>query len=113
MPEMAPPNPDAPARPLSFESREKVEKMLAKAGFVDMNFDPFEIDASMGEGSLEECTRYIVAFAGGTVGALILGAGEENTAATISALRTGLAPYHKDNRIMLGASAWIVSARRP
>ena len=113
MPELAPPDPDAPASPLSFASREKVEKMLADAGFVDVKLDPFETDASMGEGSLEECTRYIVAFAGGTVGAVIRGAGEENTAAIISALQTGLAPYHKDNRVKLGASAWIVSARRP
>lgn len=113
MPELAPPNPDAPASPLSFASREKVEKMLADAGFVDVDLDPFETDASMGEGSLEECTRYIVAFAGGTVGAVIRGAGEENTAAIINALQAGLAPYHKDNRVKLGASAWIVSARRP
>lgn len=113
MPELAPPDPDAPASPLSFASREKVEKMLAEAGFVDVDLDLFETDASMGEGSLEECTRYIVAFAGGTVGAVIRGAGEENTAAIISALQTGLAPYHKDNRVKLGASAWIVSARRP
>jgi len=113
MPELAPPNPDAPASPLSFESKEKVGGMLNGAGFVDLLFEPFETEASMGEGSLEECTRYIVAFAGGTVGAVIRGAGDENTPAIVSALQAGLAPYHTGDRIELGASAWIVSARRP
>jgi SAM-dependent methyltransferase len=112
-PELAPPNPNALASPLSFESREKVGLMLDEAGFVDALFEPFEIEASMGEGSLEECTRFVIAFAGGTVGAVIRGAGEENTAAIVSALQAGLAPYHVGNRIKLGASAWIVSARRP
>jgi ubiquinone/menaquinone biosynthesis C-methylase UbiE len=113
MPELAPPNPNAPASPLSFESQEKVGSMLDEAGFVDVLFESFETDASMGKGSLEECSRYIVAFAGGTVGAVIRGAGEENTPAIVSALQAGLAPYHTGDRIELGASAWIVSARRP
>ena len=113
MPDLAPPNPDAPASPFSFESKEKAGGMLNEAGFVDVLFEPFEIDASMGEGSLEECTRFVIAFAGGTVGAVIRGAGEENTTAIVNALQTGLTPYHAGNRIMLGASAWIVSARRP
>lgn len=113
MPELAPPNPDAPASPLSFESKEKVGGLLDEAGFVDVLFEPFETDASMGEGSLEECTRFVIAFAGGTVGAVIRGAGEENTAAIVNTLQAGLAPYHAENRIKLGASAWIISARRP
>ncbi|MGE4611913.1 MAG: methyltransferase domain-containing protein [Paracoccaceae bacterium] len=113
MPELASPNPDALASPLSFESKEKVGRMLDAAGFVGVLFEPFEIGASMGEGSLEECTRFVIAFAGGTVGAVIRGAGENNTAAIVTALEAGLAPYHTGNSIKLGASAWIVSARRP
>jgi ubiquinone/menaquinone biosynthesis C-methylase UbiE len=113
LPELAAPNPNAPASPLSFESKQKVEKMLGDAGYEDVQLEPFELRARMGEGSLEECARYIVAFAGGTVGAVLRGAGEENRDAIVSALQAGLAPYHTGDRIELGASAWIVSARRP
>ena len=112
-PEMETPNPDARASPFSFSSQKKVEALLRDTGFVDVQLEPFETKARMGEGSLEECTRFVIAFAGGTVGAVLRGSGEENTPAIIAALQTGLAPYHIGNRIKLGASAWIVSARRP
>jgi ubiquinone/menaquinone biosynthesis C-methylase UbiE len=113
MPSVAPPNPDAPASPLSFESKEKVGRMLEDAGFVDALFEPFEAHACMGQGSLEECTRFVIAFAGGTVGAVMRGAGEEKVPAIVNALQDSLAPFHTGDRIELGASAWIVSARRP
>ena len=92
LPELPPPNPSAPASPLSFASEQKLQKMLADAGYKDVQLAPLELRAKMGEGSLEECARYIVAFAGGTVGAVIRGAGEENRDAIVSALQAGLEP---------------------
>ena len=112
MPEMDMPNPEAPASPFSFASREKVETILGDAGFVDVQLESFETTARMGEGSLESCVDYIAAFVG-PVAAVMRGAGETNASAVISILRTSLAPYHTGNAIELAASAWIVSAKRP
>jgi ubiquinone/menaquinone biosynthesis C-methylase UbiE len=111
MPEVEAPNPDAPASPFSFASQEKVELLLGDAGFTDVELEPFETTARMGEGSLEACVDFVGAFVGPVAG-IIRGAGEAKTSAIINTLRNALAQYHTGNSIELAASAWIVSARR-
>ncbi len=111
MPEMEAPNPDAPASPFSFESREKVEKMLSDAGFVDVQLESFETTIRMGDGDLESCVDYVAAF-NGPVAGILRNAGEAATPAIIETLRVAMEPYHTGKYLELAASPWIVSARR-
>jgi ubiquinone/menaquinone biosynthesis C-methylase UbiE len=111
MPEMEAPNPDAPASPFSFASKEKVEDMLHDAGFVDMQFDSFETTIKMGDGSLQSCVDYVAAF-NGPVAAILRNADEATIPAIIETLRVAMEPYHTGKNLELAASPWIVTARR-
>jgi len=111
-PEMEVPNPDALASPFSFASKKKVEALLHDTGFIDVQLESFETKAMMGVGSLEECVGYITKFVS-SVAAVLRDRSEADSVEVIDTLHTALAPYHSGSNIELGASAWIVSARRP
>ena len=100
-----PPDPNAPG-PFAFADRQKVEGVLAKAGFSDIAIRPH--DQKVGWGDLATSAR--VALQVGPLGAVV----RENPglAGPIeAAVRKGFAPYETEEGVLLDSATWIVTAR--
>jgi len=106
------PNADAPASPFSFAPQEKVETMLADAGFTDVRHEAHSINIRMGEGDLDDCVDLAFKVVSPIRG-ILSQASDSDATAVVDAVRAALAPYHTGNRIELAGSVWVVSARRP
>ena len=104
-PPAPPPDPNAPG-PFAFADRQKVEGILAKAGFSDVGVAPH--DQKVGWGDLATSAR--VALQVGPLGAAV----RENAAlapAIEAAVRAALAPYETPDGVLLDSATWIVTAR--
>jgi ubiquinone/menaquinone biosynthesis C-methylase UbiE len=106
------PHADAPASPFSFATQEKVEAMLADAGFTDVRHEAHSINIRMGEGDLDDCVDLAFKVVSPIRG-ILSQASDSDATAVVDAVRAALAPYHTGNRIELAGSVWVVSARRP
>jgi hypothetical protein len=106
-PPAPPPEPDAPG-PFAFANPDRVRRILAKAGFVDIDIAPH--DEKVGGGDLE--TALALALRIGPLGAL-LRERPDLREAVLPRVREALAAHDGPEGPKLGAAVWIVTARTP
>ncbi len=105
MPQLGPEDPG----PFSFGNEERVRRILAGAGFSDVQLKQHDLalDISLGRG-LEAAANAAIAF--GPASRALDGHPDSVRAAAIQSVREALSKYEKDSKIPLPASIWIVSA---
>ena len=106
------PHAGAPASPFSFAPQEKVEAMLAVAGFTDVRHEAHSINIRIGEGDLDDCVDLAFKVVSPIRG-IFSQASDSDATAVVDAVRAALAPYHTGNHIEIAGSVWVVSSRRP
>jgi ubiquinone/menaquinone biosynthesis C-methylase UbiE len=106
------PHADAPASPFSFAPQERVEAILADAGFTDVRHKAHKTNIRMGEGDLNDCADLALKVLSPIRG-ILNQASDSDAPAVVDAVRAALAPYHTGSCIELAGSVWVVSARRP
>lgn len=104
----APPHPDDPG-PFSFNSKERVTRILTEAGFDAPTFEPYDtaIDISVG-GGVEGAMGTALEF--GPASRLMAEQTDEVRQLAEASLRDYFATQLKDGAIALPAAVWIVSA---
>lgn len=105
LPEMKPDDPG----PFSFAQEERVHRILGEAGFstIEMERADLTLDIATGRG-LDGAVETTL-----TIGPASRALQDQPTgrvAAATQSIRTALAGHLKDNRVLLGASIWIVTA---
>ncbi|MBA4164691.1 MAG: methyltransferase [Erythrobacter sp.] len=98
--------------PFAFADSERVERILAQAGWCDIACEPFDFAmvAGAGEFPIEDAVAY---FSRIGPAARAMAGMEADERAAIQARLAGLASRHlNDGIVALGASAWIVTAAR-
>ena len=102
-------NPDDPG-PFAFQDPERVKRILGAAGFKSVALEPVDVqsDISNGKGMDEAVVN---AMEIGPASRALSGAAPELRAKAEAALRTVFTPLQKDNKVLLGAGLWIVTAK--
>jgi ubiquinone/menaquinone biosynthesis C-methylase UbiE len=102
-------NPEDPG-PFAFQDPERVKRILGAAGFKAVALEPVDVqsDISNGKGMDE---ALINAMEIGPASRALSGAPPETRARAKDALRAAFTPLQKDNKVLLGAGLWIVTAR--
>ena len=110
-PNAPPADPDAPG-PQAFARAERVQSILAAAGFADIALDAVDltVDLAGGKGltGAIEGALYV-----GPVSRVMRDQPPDVKARATDALRTALTPYVRGETVPLGAGIWIVTARNP
>jgi ubiquinone/menaquinone biosynthesis C-methylase UbiE len=102
-------NPEDPG-PFAFQDPDRVKRILSAAGFQSINLEPVNVEADVGNGKgLEEAVTNTMEI--GPASRALRGAPPETRAKAEAALRAALMPHQKDNKVLLGAGIWIVTAR--
>jgi SAM-dependent methyltransferase len=97
--------------PFSLADPDRIQSLLAQAGFARVQIEPFTTSVLLGGGgSVAETLEYLVASGSGR--ALLDGVDEHARAAAVGAVRAALEPHHDGEGVRLGAAAWIVGATR-
>ncbi len=109
LPPIEPPGPEDPGQ-FSFARPERVERILAAAGFADVRLEPHETTLHVGEGDLDACVALILKL--GPVSRLLREAGEAAVPPVAAAVRAAVAPHHTGQTLEMTSATWIVSARR-
>ena len=112
VPGMPVPNSNVPSSPFTLAPKERVEKLLGDAGFVDVQLEEFQSPTRMGMGDLDACLNFVADFSNPVASALRQ-TGPEMAPTVLEAVRSAVVPFHTGDTLELPASAWIVSARRP
>ncbi len=103
--------PDDPG-PFSFAAPERVNHILSRAGFADINMEShqLELDISAGAG-IEAAVRSAAEI--GPANLALEGQPDEVRAAAVASIREALIPHQRDAGVWLGASVWVVTADNP
>lgn len=109
VPDFVPPDPQAPG-PFAFADFERVDGILAAAGFQGVTVDSQELVLNVGEGGLDACVDRILTL--GPVSRLLREADEATVAAAAEAVHDAVAPYHTGETLELSSAVWIVGGRR-
>jgi SAM-dependent methyltransferase len=105
-----PPAPGAPG-PFSLGDESRVRSTLDGAGFHDVRFEAFETEVIVGGGgTIDETVEFALDV--GPTAAVLREAGPEARPKVTAALREAMMPYITSRGVALGASAWVVNARR-
>jgi ubiquinone/menaquinone biosynthesis C-methylase UbiE len=106
MPQLGPEDPG----PFSFGSEDRVRRILAGAGFSDIQLkqQDLALDIALGRG-LDGAANAAIAF--GPANRALDGQPDNVRAAATQSVREALTKYEKDGKIPLPASIWIVSAK--
>jgi SAM-dependent methyltransferase len=98
------------AGPFSLASEPRIHGLLAEAGFADVQSEALTTDLAFGtlEQAVELTTRGV-----GPLPRALRGADVGTQEIVCSAVREALRAHLVGDEVMLGASAWIVHARRP
>jgi SAM-dependent methyltransferase len=87
-----------------------VRARLASAGFAEISLESLDLVMPLGGGSgIEGAVDFITGM--GPLAAALRAAGEAKRAPVRAAVRDALLPYQRGGRVLIGASAWLVSAR--
>jgi SAM-dependent methyltransferase len=106
----APPAPGAPG-PFSFGDENRVRSILDGAGFHDVALEPFEPEIVIGGGgTIDEAVDFALDL--GPTAAALREAGPEAQPKVTAALREAMGSFLTPRGVVLGSSAWIVTARR-
>jgi len=102
-------NPDDPG-PFAFQDPERVKRILTTAGFKSVALEPVDVqsDISNGQGMDE---ALINAMEIGPASRALQGAAPEIRAKAEAELRAVFTPLQKENKVLLDAGIWIVTAR--
>lgn len=109
-PEFEPAGVDEPGQ-FAFAGRDRVEAILADAGFMDARLEPHETTMRVGEGDLDDCVALVLKL--GPVSRLLREADGAVAPAIAEAVRAAVAPYYTGRCIEMAAAVWIAGARRP
>jgi SAM-dependent methyltransferase len=111
VPPLPKPGPEDPG-PFSFADPERVRRILAGAGFVEIVLTPvdlaFDIAADAG---LEAAVESVLEI--GPTSRAIQDQPPEVIAAVAQSLREVLLPYRQENKVLLPAAIWLATARNP
>ncbi|WP_419919342.1 class I SAM-dependent methyltransferase [Candidatus Poriferisocius sp.] len=103
-----PVDPDAPG-PFSLASADRISSTLTGAGLVDIDITPHDLPLSVGDGTTDELVRYYIDLLPGTT---IPENAEVHVIDRIkAALGTMVERRRTPDGIVMGAAAWLVSAR--
>jgi hypothetical protein len=115
LPPIAPPNPEAPG-PFSFGDQGRVRRILAEAGFSDIAIAPFDAPVPLGEGKTREAAiddAVKMALEVGPLSRVLADQPDDIRARASAAVRAAYAGLPGERSVMIGAAAWIVTARNP
>ena len=105
-----PPPPGAPG-PFAFADPNHVRSVLTDAGFTDVALDDVKDKLVIGGGGgIDEAVDFIAH--SGVARRTMGDAAPEARTAALTAVRAALAPYASPDGVRLGASAWLVTAKR-
>jgi SAM-dependent methyltransferase len=106
-----PPPPGAPG-PFAFGDAERVARILAQAGFAQVELEACEMPIRVGSGDLDSAVRFLLEGAGPMSAALKDATGEvrEKVAASV---RAALEPFQRPGGVELPSATWIATARNP
>jgi SAM-dependent methyltransferase len=104
-------NPEDPG-PFAFASEARVRRILADAGFADIDLEPqdLQLDIAVGRG-LETAVRAAMTI--GPTSRILDGQSEAVRAAAAADIRKALAGHARGASVPLGAAIWIVTATNP
>lgn len=95
--------------PFSLADPRRIRELLAGAGFGGIGIEPAQGNRWMGT-DVDDVTGY---YAGMPFARQLIAASDEHTvAAVLGAMREALCPYERDEGVVLGSAAWLVTARR-
>ncbi|HXQ49907.1 MAG TPA: methyltransferase domain-containing protein [Stellaceae bacterium] len=110
-PAQKPPSPDDPG-PFSFGSESRVRGILGAAGFAEPAFERLDLERDLAQGcGLEHAVAS--AMKSGPVMRLFAKAPPEAVRVATEAVRGGLAPFARGDRVPMAAAVWIVTACNP
>jgi hypothetical protein len=101
--------PDDPG-PFSFASEQRVTSILGEAGFRGIEMEPcnLSLDIAVGHG-LDAAVEGALEI--GPAARALEGQPPDVRAAAANSIREALAPFAREQAVLLGASIWIVTAR--
>ncbi len=112
LPMPPPPAPDAPG-PFAFADDARVRGILEGAGFRDVAFEPLDRTVVIGGpgASVDQAVEFMSQM--GPAAAAFKDATPAARTAAAAAIRETFLPHQGDDGVRMGASVWIVTARRP
>ena len=107
-----PPDPDAPG-PFAFGRRERVERVLADAGWREIEFEAFDYPMIGGEGedAVGDALSYFLHIGPAARAVAALEGAQKERA--IERLTEVIERHHVDGLVSMPSAAWIVTARAP
>jgi len=105
LPDLPPRRPDLPGQ-FAFADRERVQGILATAGWHDVDIQPLDVTCRMSEADL-------LAYVGrlGPVGIALRDADADTRARVMTAVRTAFDPYVRNGECRFTAACWLITAR--
>ncbi|MGC8731662.1 MAG: class I SAM-dependent methyltransferase [Halothiobacillaceae bacterium] len=106
-----PADPEAPG-PYSFSDESRVARILAGAGFLDIEVRPIDVELdAAADGGLEGAAEFLQLV--GPTSRFMAHHGEAVRAVARDNIRAALAPYARNGTVLLGGAIWIVTAGNP
>jgi SAM-dependent methyltransferase len=106
LPDLPPRDPDAPGQ-FAFARRDRVQTILEKSGWSDIDIQPADIECALAEAEL---VRYVTRL--GRVGVALEDADEPTRARVVSAVRPAFDRYVHGAGVRFTAACWTIGARR-
>ena len=104
------PAPEAPG-PFAFADAERVRRILATAGFVEIALEALNETLTIGGGTdLAQTVDYLMQM--GPLGAALRESGPELRSQVAVSVREALRPYQTADGVRMPSAAWVVTARR-
>lgn len=105
-----PPAPDAPG-PFSLADPDRVQKLVAGAGFLDVNLEDVTTEVLIGgTEDLDDAVGFLLQM--GPAGAALRDASPDVVSRAAASVRDALRPYYRRGLgVRMGAAAWIVTGR--
>lgn len=104
LPNIPPRDPDGPGQ-FAFADRYKVQDILQKSGWTEIDIKPVDISCTMSE---EELVRYLTLL--GPVGRVLHEANEQTRAQVMETILAAFAPYREGSEVRFNAACWNISA---
>jgi SAM-dependent methyltransferase len=111
LPAPEPPTPNAPG-PFAFGDNDRLNKILADAGFDSIQIESHFADMEVGEAdAIPDAAKTLTK--SGPLTRLVADADEATTEKVLEAVESALANHISNGKIKLGTQTWLVSAKNP